>query len=216
MSEEIDLLIESKEAELLPFRSRMEELRAQFTQETIRFTADWYEVTAKEYVMKYPQATLSMSAEKIALMKSKINNVVRNTENNVKKQLGNPELWWHEKPHLHDSIDRYKQVGDRYPEVLDKAVRRALGCLGMVLEDFGFNVSASGSTISYHEFWFESLVGAQAIPSYPHLLKWTKAMEGILREYDGHYQEAMGLYNEIFQLKEEKKRQEALTLWNSV
>ena len=37
MSEEIDVLIERKEAELSPLRSRMEELKIEFTKETVDF-----------------------------------------------------------------------------------------------------------------------------------------------------------------------------------
>ena len=217
VSEEIDLLIERKEAELLPFRSRMEELRIEFTKEIIRFAADWYRKTAKEYVLKYHEVTLRMGAEKIAVMKAKVDELVRNTEKRVRGELDNPELWWHQKPHLHDSIEQYKQVADRYPEILDRAVRRAIGYLGIILEESGFHVTASGNTGTYGEFWFERpVVGTRPIPSYPHLLKWSETMQDIIREYNAQFEEAIILYTEIHQLKEEKKKQEALTLWDSI
>jgi hypothetical protein len=47
MSEEIDILIEREEAELLPLRSRMEELRLEFIKETVDFASKWYRKTAK-------------------------------------------------------------------------------------------------------------------------------------------------------------------------
>ena len=49
MSEEIDSLIERKEAELSQIRSHMEKLREQFTKETVSFASEWYRKTAKEY-----------------------------------------------------------------------------------------------------------------------------------------------------------------------
>ena len=215
MSEKIDGLIKRKEAELLPLRSRMEELRVQFTKETVDFASKWYRKTAKDYITKYPEVTLSMSEEKIAAMKDRTNELVESAERLVKAEFDNPALWWHLEPHLHDSIDRYLQVADKYPEVLDRAVRRVLGHLGVVLEKFGFPVTASGYTGTYHEFWFERPVGTREIvPCYPHLLSWTDEMQGIIRQYNALYVEAIGVYNDIQRLKEEKKRQEALARWD--
>jgi len=133
----------------------------------------------------------------------------------VKAEFDNPALWWHLEPHLHDSIERYLQVADKYPEVLDRAVRRVLGHLGIVLEKFGFPVTASGYTGTYYEFWFDHPVDTlETVPCYPHLLSWTDEMQDIIRQYNARYVEAMKLYYEIQQLKDEKKRQKALTRWD--
>jgi hypothetical protein len=217
MSEEIDILIERKEAELLPLRLRMEELKKEFTKETVDFAFKWYRKAAKEYITKYPEITLSMSEEKIAKMKAKVNELVKNAEKIVRDEFDNPALWWHQKPNLHDSIDQYKQVADKYSEVLDHAVRHILGHLGMVLEEFGFHVTTSSNMGAYKEFWFEHPIGGeQTVPYYPHLLGWSEEMQDIIREYDTQFTKAIMLYNEIQQLKEEKKRQEALTRWDSI
>jgi hypothetical protein len=216
VSEEIDP-IERKEAELMPYRSRMEELKIAFINEIIRFTADWYRKTMKEYVMKYPEATLSMSAEKIGFMKYKINELVKNTEKIVRSELDNPDLWWHQKPDSHAAVDQYKQIGDRYPAILDRAMRHVLGYLGVILEEWRFHVNASGNTGTYQEFWFEHPLGSlQSVPYYPHLLRWTEEMQDIIREYDDQFSNAIILSSEIEQLKGEKKKKEALSLWDSV
>jgi hypothetical protein len=41
-------------------------------------------------------------------------------------------------------------------------------------------------------------------------------MQKTIRKYDGQYVEAVKIYDEIHRLKEEKKKIEALTLWDSV
>ena len=217
MSGEIDSLIESKEAELLPLRLHMEALKTEFIKQTVDFAIEWFRKTAKEYITKYPEITLKMSEEKIANMKAKVNELVKNTEKIVRDELDNPALWWHQKPNLHDPIDMYKQVVDRYPEVLDHAVRHILGNLGRVLEEFGFNVSTKSNTGKYQEYWFENPIGGkQTVPCYPHLLSWSTEMQDTIQEYDAQFTQAIALYNEIQQLKEEKKRQEALTRWDSI
>jgi hypothetical protein len=150
-------------------------------------------------------------------MKAKVNELVKNAEKIVRDEFDNPALWWHQKPNLHDSIDQYKQVADKYSEVLDHAVRHILGHLGMVLEEYGFHVTTSSNMGAYKEFWFEHPIGGeQTVPCYPHLLGWSEEMQDIIREYDAQFTKAIMLYNEIQQLKEEKKRQEALTRWDSI
>ena len=217
MSKEINGLLERIEAELSSIRSRMEELKGQFIKETVDFASKWYRKTAKDYITKYPDVALNMTQEKIAAMKARVNELVKDAEKIVKRELDNPALWWHLEPHLHDSIDRYQQVADKYPEVLDVAVRRALGHLGFVLEEFGFHVTASGNKSTYYyEFWFEHQVDTrETVPCYPHLLSWTDEMQDTIRQYNAQYLDAIKLYNDIQRLKEEKKRQEALKLWDT-
>jgi hypothetical protein len=217
LSQDIDILIQKEDAKLLPFISLMEEFKTEFIKETTKFASEWYRKTAKEYVTKYPEVTLSMSEEKIAKMKTKINELVEDSEKIVKEELENPDLWWHQKPHLHDSIAQYMQIADKYPEILDKAVRRALGRLGMVLEEFRFHVVASGNTGLYQEFWFENPPNTdKTIPFYPHLLKWTQEMEDIIRKYNAQFTQAITLFNEIQKLKEQKKKQQAVARWDSI
>ncbi len=216
MSEEIDVLIERKEAELLPFCSRMEELKTEFIKETVRFAADWYKKTAKQYVTKYPEIILSLSEEKVAKMKDRVDELVRNTERIVKGVLDNPPLWWHQNQHLNESIEQYKQIADKSPVILDRAVRQSLGYLGVILEEFGFHVTTSGNTGKYQEFWFVRLPDTKLIvPCYPHLLSWTEEMQDTVREYDSQFTKAIALYNQIHQLKEEKKREDALKRWDA-
>lgn len=217
MSDEIDVLIERKEAELLPLRSHMEELKLEFIKQTIDFASEWYKKTAKEYVTKYPELILSMSEEKIAIMKAEVNELVRNTEKIIKGELDNPALWWHQKPYVHDSIEQYLQIADKYPEILDHAVRLALGRLGIILEEFRFHVTTRGNIGSYQEFWFEHPLNTdKIIPYYPHLLKWTEEMQDTIRKYNAQYTQAIALYDEIQKLKEQKKRQQALTRWDFI
>jgi hypothetical protein len=218
VSEEIDKIIQKKEAVLSPFLSNMDELKKRFVNETVTFAADWYDKTAKKYVTKYPEITLSLSEEKIAAMKIKVNELVRKTEKTVKTELDDPKLWWHQQPDFQTSVDQYIQVADKYPQIIDGAVRHALGCLGIILEEFGFHVTANGKAGAFQEFWFDHPRGNEyeTKPYYPHLLKWSNEMEDTLRIYDSKYVDALALFKQIHELKEEKKRQKALTRWDSI
>ena len=222
-SEDLDVSIQKKERELRPLRWRMEELQIQFTNEFTEFAAKWFEETAKEYVTKYPEITLSLSKEKLVLMKAKVNNLAKNSSRIVKAALLSPEVWWHQDPQAHDDFSEYEQlgndqVGNRFPEKIDKPVRRALGELGGVLEEFGFRVTTSiAMKSSFPEFWFSPLEGMEkeAKPYYPHVLVWSEEMQYTMHKYNTQFKRAIVLFNEIQKLKEEKKQREASKLWDS-
>jgi hypothetical protein len=211
------LELSDSQNEFSPLLSSMEELKKEFIKETMVFASEWYKKTAKEYVTKYPEVTLNMSQERIAKMKANVYELVGNTEKIVKGELDNPALWWHQNPNLNMAVEQYTQIADKYPEILDRAVRHVLGRLGAILEEFRFHVNAVGNIGLYQEFWFERTIGSeQIIPFYPHLLKWTEEMQNTIRKYAVQYKQAVTLYNEIQKFKEQQKKQQALTRWEDI
>ena len=222
MSGNIDALIRNKETELQPLLSRMEEIRLQFVYDVTRFASEWYEEKAREYATKKPEITLSLGKEKLAQMKVQVNELVRNTSKIVDESLTDPEVWWHKTPRVNASPSAYEQlgndqVGNKFPEVLDKAIRWALGELGNVLEQFGYGVTTGALKASYPEFWFKSKdgLGSGVHPFFPHLFEWSSEMQDTIAKYDVVYKKAIVLFNEITMLKEEKKRIEAKALWDN-
>ena len=216
MSEEISREIDKKEGELRPLRSQMAELEEQFIRTTSVFAAEWFQKTAKQYIAKYPNIILSLSEEEVSRMKREIDDLTSNAPQKVREVLENPLLWWHIKPSTTSSKDQYLQLLGKYPEILDQAIREALGLLGLVLEEFKFHVSTRPNMGTFDEFWFAQPPGCQEpFPSYPHLLTWSQEMQDIIRLYDSNYSKALKKFKEIQLLKDEKKRLEALNRWDS-
>jgi hypothetical protein len=218
MSENLTVLIERKEGELSIIQESMEELKNEFIKKTISFASEWFKKTTKEYVTQYSEVTLGMKEEKIVQMKTKVNELMQNTEKIVWNELGKPALWWHQRPRLNDSIEQYLQVADKYPEILDRAIRYALGRLGLILEEYRYNVTTNSNKTSYPEFWFDQSRGnnSSSIPFYPHLLQWSQDMQDFIRKYNNQYINAMALFKEIQRLKEEKEQRQALSRWDSI
>ncbi len=216
MSEVIGDLINQKEAEFVPLCSRMDELKSQFIKQSIDFAVEWYKQTAKQYITKHSEITLKMHDDRMARMKLQFNELIRNTQNNAKNELENPKIWWHLKPRPNESIELYLQVGDKYPEILDRAVRHVLGKLGLILEEYHYSVTASGNTGSYEEFWFDRPLGegSTVVPYFPHLLVWSDTMQETIKKYNALYLKALALFSEIQELKSEKKRQQAMNRWD--
>ena len=222
MNEQLDLSIRKKEAELQPFLSSMEQLRLQFVNDTTRFATEWFEEKAREYATKKPEITISLGNEQLAKMKAQVSNLAKNADRIVSDALRRPEFWWHLTPHVNAPVAAYEhlgndKVGNKFPEVLDKPVRRALGELGNILEQFGYGVTTGALRASYPEFWFECTEdsGSSVRPYFPHLFEWSEEMQYIIVKYDGLYKNAIVLFEEITMLKEEKKKQEAKALWES-
>jgi hypothetical protein len=217
MSEDLDFMIKRKEAELSPLCSLMEELKLEFVAETVKFASDWYKKTVKQYVTNYPEIILGMSEERIAQMKEEVNDLAGKADRLVNEELSQPALWWHRSPQLAYSSDQYTQVADKYPEIIDGAVRRVLGHLGTILEKHGFRVATSRNTGSYPEFWFArtSDEGSSTVPYFPHLLKWSQQMQDIIRKYNAQYVKTILLSSEIKILKEKAKKQQAKARWDS-
>jgi predicted DNA binding CopG/RHH family protein len=222
MRVDLDVSIHKKEAELEPLLLRMEELRLQFVDDTTHFAAEWFEQKALEYATKKPEVTLRLGKEQLAGMKAQVNGLARNAGNIVSAALSDLGAWWHKTPRVNQPVALYEQlgndkVGNKFPEVLDKLVRRALGELGNILEQYGYGVTTGAIAASYPEFWFERNSESGAIrPFFPHLFEWSEKMQDTIMRYDAFYKRAIVVFEEITLLKEEKKRQEAAAVWNSV
>jgi hypothetical protein len=221
-AEALDELILQRERELSPFRSRMEELRLQFVNEFTEFAEKWFEEIARQYVVKYPEITLSLGKERLAAMKACVVSLQREAAKIVKTVMSDPKIWWHMEPSLHDT-SQYEQlgnkdVGNRFPAKVDKPVRRVLGELGKILGDFGYKVTTQISQRSaFPEFWFSppEAGSVEALPFYPHLLVWSEEMQFTLQKYNDQYKKAYDIYLEVEKLKEEKKKHQASQLWDS-
>jgi hypothetical protein len=218
MSEDLDLLIQNKETELDPLLLRMDELRLLFVDQVVTFTAKWFEDTAQFYVLKRSEVTLNMGKERLSEMKTRVKMLVKNSGKIVKEALSDTKFWWHKEPHKDVSLFQYEQIEKKFPELLDKPIRQALGHLGVILEEFGYGVTV----VSTHskpspEYWFIYPQGPDDAPSpyFPHLLVWSEEMQRTMRRYNELYKQALGLFIEIHKLKEEKERRKAIELWNS-
>jgi hypothetical protein len=218
MSEDLDLLIQNKETEFDPLLLRMDELRSLFVDQVVTLAAKWFEDTAQFYVLKRSEVTLNMGKERLAEMKAKVKMLVKNSGKIVKEALSDNKFWWHKEPHKDSSLFQYEQMEKKFPELLDKPIRQALGHLGVILEEFGYGVTV----VSTHskpcpEYWFIYPEGPDDAPSpyFPHLLDWSEEMQRTMRRYNELYKQALRLFIEIHKLKEEKERRKAIELWNS-
>ena len=110
----------------------MQEIKLHFINDTSQFAAKWYEATAKQYITKYSDVSLKLPTQRFSDLKAKVRRVVADSKEISERALSQSGIWWHEKPELHTAVTQYdhlgnQQVGDKYSEVIDSAVRVTLG-----------------------------------------------------------------------------------------
>jgi hypothetical protein len=221
MSEKLENLLAAKEGELLSLRSVMQEIKLQFINEISDFAAKWYEETARLYIRKYSEVSLNLSTYSFGDLKKKVRRLVAESKEISEKVLGQPGIWWHEKPELHSAVSQYdslgnQQVGNKYPEVIDRSVRIILGELGIILEEFGFNVRTTIAHGSHHqEYWFQKSEEKITSPYFPHMLEWSKPMQETINEYNHSYKQAILKLQEIQTIKDEIRKKKIIDLWDS-
>ncbi len=221
MSKALENIIKTKENELLSLCKVMREIKLRFINETTLFAAEWYEKESRLYVTKYSDVTLTLTMDKLADLKKKIKILKQEANAFVEKALSEKNIWWHENPDLHASFSQYDlfgntQVGSKYPEIVDRAVRFALGELGVILEEFGYNVATSVSFKPYQEFWFYAEQDKKTCfrPYFPHSLDWSEGMQETIRKYGEVFKKSISLLGEIQATKEEIKRKQIMDLWD--
>jgi hypothetical protein len=221
MSEKLEDLLATKESELFSLCSIMQKIKLQFINDISDFAAKWYEETARQYIKKYSEVSLNLSTESFGDLKKKVKRLVAGSKEISEKVLGQSGIWWHERPELHSAVSQYDQLGDqqvgnKYPEVIDRPVRIVLGELGIILEEFGFSVR-TGVTYGPHneEYWFEKTEDKTTSPYFPHMLEWSKQMQETLSEYNQLYKQAMLVLQAIQTIKDEIKKRKIIDLWDS-
>lgn len=220
MAEKLEDLLTAKETELLYLRSSMQNIKLQFINVTSDFAAKWFEETARQYVIKYSNVCLSLSTQRFGDLKAKVRKLVVESKQISEKVFSQPGIWWHDKPELHAAVSQYdqlgnQQVGNKYPEIIDSPVRIALGELGIVLEEFGFNIRTTVTHGSQNqEYWFQKTEEKINTPYFPLMLEWSKPMQDTVQEYNVLYKQALSKMQEIQRIKDEIKRRKIIALWD--
>jgi hypothetical protein len=221
MSEKLEELLVKKESELLSLRSAMQGIRLQFINAMSDFAAKWYEETARQYIKKYSEVSFNLPTNSFGDLKKKVRSLVDQSKEISERVLTQPGIWWHEKPELHTAVSQYdqlgnQQVGNKYPELIERPVRIVLGELGIILAEFGFNVeTAVTHGPSHQEYWFQKSDEKIISPYFPHMLEWTKPMQETIEEYNQQYKQALVKLQEIQTIKDEIKKRKIIELWDS-
>ena len=120
----------------------MEEIRKQFIEASALFIANWYNITTKNHVLKDSQNTLRLGRGKLASMKIKLKTLIDDSKKTANEFLDDRSLWWHFVPKIeNNNTSPYLQCGHKCPEIIDIPIRKALGKLGIILKEYGYNIN---------------------------------------------------------------------------
>lgn len=110
--------------------------------------------------------------------------------------------------------------GSKCPEIIDQPIRKGLGKLGVLLEEYGYNVATKSGSYGYEvSVWNNKNVSpypTNPVPYYPDSLDWSSDMKVLMKRYDELCKQAHEAYSNIKRFQQSKIDKQAADLWDSV
>lgn len=222
MAESFDTAITNRQKELESQKLEMETIRQMFIEASAIFLAHWFNITAKRYVCTDSQNTIRLGRDSLSSMKFELKNLTDNAKRIINEVLSDQSLWWHLDPKGADgNASPYLLCGNKCPEIIDKPIRKALGKLGVILEEYGYDVTTrtGGSTRDNLSVWNNKNVSpypVNPVPYYPDSVDWSREMKDLMRRYNEIFKQAYDAYSSIKRLQQSKLDKQATELWDSV
>jgi hypothetical protein len=199
----------------------MQTVHQLFMKATCAFFVNWYNSVARHNVIRGSQNTISLGKEQLAQLKVKLKDLTDNAEKYVNEFLGVDSLWWHLSQKEGDNfVSVYSQYGSKCPEIIDHPVRKGLGKLGVLLEEYGYNVTTkAGSYDDEVSVWNNKNVSpypSNPVPYYPDSLDWSLDMKTLMKRYDELCKQTHEAYSNIKRFQQSRIDKQAADLWDSV
>ncbi len=185
------------------------------------FFVNWYNSTARHYVISGSENTLGLSKDQLAQLKVKLKELTDNMEKYVNEFLSTDSLWWQSPSKNGDNyFFAYSQYGSKYPEIINQPIRKGLGKLGVLLEEYGYNVATKagsyGDEVSVWNNKNVSPYSTNPVPYYPDSLNWSSDMRALMKRYDELCKKTNEAYSNIKHFQQSKIDKQVADLWDSL
>src|SRR5665647_1606487 len=217
----IDLAKSIEQEKLAKYKIEMQEVRQLFIKATGAFFVIWYNSTARHYVVSGSQNSISLGKDQLTQLKAKLKDLTDNAEKCANDFLSADSLWCHSSSKGEDNfVSAYSQYGSKYPDIIDQPIRKGLGKLGILLEEYGYNVvTKAGSYGDEVSVWNNKNVSpypTNPVPYYPDSLDWSSDMKALMKRYNELCKQAHEAYSNINRFQQSKIDKQAADLWDSV
>ncbi|MDP4194847.1 MAG: hypothetical protein Q8940_07350 [Bacteroidota bacterium] len=206
-SSDFDLQISQFQQELGSLHLEMENTTQQFLGASKPFIINWFRDIAASNVKLQPEITKNLGVEKLTAMKKELEDLCNQIEELVNKYLNIDEIWAHRKnfkQNINETIIAYAIYGNKMPEIIDNALRSLLGCIGKILEKYGYYKKGA---------WFKP-------PSsnyyYNFKLDWSQNMKSAITKYSKQNQTNIESSNKLERVKRNKEEFEAKDMWDKI
>jgi hypothetical protein len=199
----------------------MQTARQLFTKATGDFFVTWYNSTARHYITSSSQNTLRLGKDQLTQLKAKLKTLTDNAEKYAKDCLSADSLWWQlPSKNGEDYASAYSQHGCNCPDIINQPIRKGLGKLGVLLEEYGYNIATKTGTYGDEiSVWNNKNIGpfpANPEPYYPDSFEWSSNMRTLMKRYDELCKQAQEAYANIKRFQQLKIEKQAADLWDSV
>jgi hypothetical protein len=216
-----DLEISIQQEKLEKYKIEMQIVRQSFIKVTGDFFATWYDSTARHYITSGSQNTIRLGKDQLAKLKAKLKDLIDNAAKYADDCLSADSLWCKLPPKTEDNyVSAYSQHGTNCPEIINKPIRKGLGKLGVLLEEYGYNVATKPGTYDDNvSIWNNKNISpypTNPMPYYPDSLDWSPKMKTLMKRYDELCKQAQDAYSNINRIQQSKIDKQASDLWDSV
>ena len=97
MPEDLVASINRLYAECADLDNRIEKIKNDFIDETVRFTNSWCLKQIDAQVVRNADVTIKLGAEKLCALNSEVSSFQKKLPGIVEKRLNKDNLWWHKK-----------------------------------------------------------------------------------------------------------------------
>ncbi len=217
----IDAAISNQQEKLVKYKIEMQTVRQLFMKATSVFFANWCESAARHYIISESQNTIRLGKDKLIQLKVKLKDIIDNSEKNVNELLSADSLWWQSSLKEGDNfVSAYSQYGSKCPEKIDHPIRKGLGKLGVLLEEYGYNVATKAGSYGVEiSVWNNKNVSpypSNPVPYFPDSLEWSSDMKVLMKRYDELCKQANEAISNIKRFEQSKIDKLAADLWDSV
>src|SRR5665647_2296684 len=167
------------------------------------------------------QNSISLGKDQLAQLKAKLKDLTDNAEKCATDFLSADSLWCHLSSKGEDDyVSAYSQFGSKYPEIIDQPIRKGLGKLGVLLEEYGYNVATkAGSYGDEVSVWNNKNVSpypTNPAAYYPDSLDWSLDMKALMKRYEELCKLAHEALSNIKRFQKSKIDKQASELWDSI
>ncbi len=216
----IDAAISNQQEKLVKYKIEMQTVRQLFMKATSVFLPIGAN-QLQDIIISESQNTIRLGKDKLIQLKVKLKDIIDNSEKNVNELLSADSLWWQSSLKERDNfVSAYSQYGRKCPEKIDHPIRKGLGKLGVLLEEYGYNVATKAGSYGVEiSVWNNKNVSpypSNPVPYFPDSLEWSSDMKVLMKRYDELCKQANEAISNIKRFEQSKIDKLAADLWDSV
>ncbi|MFP3509407.1 hypothetical protein SB775_07015 [Peribacillus sp. SIMBA_075] len=203
-----EALIKEKEKQKQELITQMEVLKEKYLEQLIVFVDLWIEKESLSTIKSNPDKVIDLGESRAKELKNEILKLRAGSSELVYKNMNSQHIWWH------TNQDKALYYGNGYKllDRIDKPIKKMLGVLGGLLNDYGIIKISTG----YGAFSSSEASSNWSNEGYKLRITYSDELYATNKAYVSLISETQGINLEIEELENKKKRENVEDWWDSL